>query len=566
VLQERGVAALLETVTAAHGLLPRLLRIVDGERLVTDLRHIGEVLHDAALEGQLGLTALLGWLRRRIDEAGGEADQERTRRLDTDAAAVQVVTVHASKGLEFPVVLVPFGWTASDFTPEIPAFHDGHQRCKDVSGGGSTGFQEHVRAHKAEEAGEELRLLYVALTRAQAELVLWWAPSWGTGKAPLHRLLFAPDPAVEVPKSLKPKEDAAALVVLQSRADGSGGGLAVEVVAPVTLTRWAPAAPAVGALAAAVFDRSLDLGWRRTSYTALTSQAHEEHGVASEPEQEQKDDEADLVVEPPDSDAALRDVPSPLLFPGGAAFGTLVHGMLEVVDPTRADLAAALAEVAPRTAPEGLADALVPALQTPLGPLTGGRALSGIPVTDRLAELDFELPLVGGDDPNGALSVRDLAPLLARHLPAGSVLAAYPAALARLDDVPLRGYLAGSIDAVLRVDGRYVVVDYKTNRLAAYDEELTLWHYRPAALEAAMIAAHYPLQALLYCAALHRYLRWRLPAYDPSTHLGGVLYLFLRGMVPGVLGADGSVPGVFGWQPPAALVVELSDLLARGRS
>ena len=100
----------------------------------------------------------------------------------------------------------------------------------------------------------------------------------------------------------------------------------------------------------------------------------------------------------------------------------------------------------------------------------------------------------------------------------------------------LRGYLGGSIDAVLRVGGRYLVVDYKTNRLGALDEPLTAWHYRADAMADAMLHAHYPLQALLYDVALHRFLRWRLAGYDPDRHLGGVLYLFLRGMCgPGVL-------------------------------
>ena len=95
----------------------------------------------------------------------------------------------------------------------------------------------------------------------------------------------------------------------------------------------------------------------------------------------------------------------------------------------------------------------------------------------------------------------------------------------------LRGYLTGSLDLVFRLPGdRFVLADYKTNRLGAPDETLTAWHYRPDALQAEMVAAHYPLQALLYSVALHRYLRWRLPGYDPARHLGGVLYLFVRGM------------------------------------
>ena len=92
---------------------------------------------------------------------------------------------------------------------------------------------------------------------------------------------------------------------------------------------------------------------------------------------------------------------------------------------------------------------------------------------------------------------------------------------------------------------------------------MTAWHYRPAALEAEMRRAHYPLQAILYMVALHRYLRWRLPEYDPEKHLGGAVYLFVRGMAgPGAPTVDGRTCGVFSWRPPSELVVELSDLLA----
>jgi exodeoxyribonuclease V beta subunit len=163
--------------------------------------------------------------------------------------------------------------------------------------------------------------------------------------------------------------------------------------------------------------------------------------------------------------------------------------------------------------------------------------------------------------------LRDLSGLLRTHLPVEDPLAAYADLLDDpiVGDAALKGYLGGSIDAVLRVDDRYVVVDYKTNRLGALDEPLTAWHYRGDAMAAAMMHAHYPLQALLYDVALHRFLRWRLPDYDPARHLGGVLYLFLRGMCgPGVAAADGTVPGVFAWRPPASLVVAVSDALARG--
>ncbi len=152
----------------------------------------------------------------------------------------------------------------------------------------------------------------------------------------------------------------------------------------------------------------------------------------------------------------------------------------------------------------------------------------------------------------------------ATHLPPGDPLAGYAE---RLDDPALRatvrGYLTGSLDVVVRLpDGRYAVADYKTNWLGPPDAPLTAWHHRPSALAAEIRRAHYGLQALLYTAALHRYLRWRLPGYDPGRDLAGVLYLFLRGMTgPGTPRVGGEPCGVFAWRPPGALVEALSDVL-----
>jgi exodeoxyribonuclease V beta subunit len=162
-----------------------------------------------------------------------------------------------------------------------------------------------------------------------------------------------------------------------------------------------------------------------------------------------------------------------------------------------------------------------------------------------------------------------VGPLLRRHLAPSDPLTRYP----DLFDDPglaaqtLRGYLTGSIDAVLRIrrddQPRYLVVDYKTNWLGRFDGEvLRVGDYTPARMAEAMMGAHYPLQALLYAVAVHRMLRWRQPGYDPSLHLGGVLYLFVRGMAgPETPRVDGVPCGVFGWRPPPSLVVELSALL-----
>ena len=137
-LHGKGVAALLEAVTTGTGLPGRLLGVADGERRLTDVRHVGQALHAAAVDAHLGPAALVEWLRHRIDEAAADVGLERSRRLDSDAAAVQVITVHRSKGLEFPVVYVPFGWDRYvPREPDVPLLHDDEDaRVLDVGGAG----------------------------------------------------------------------------------------------------------------------------------------------------------------------------------------------------------------------------------------------------------------------------------------------------------------------------------------------------------------------------------------------------------------------------------------------
>ncbi|WP_232323429.1 UvrD-helicase domain-containing protein [Catenuloplanes japonicus] len=590
-LTDHGVAALLEAITAT-GLARRLLARRTGERHLTDLRHIGLALHTAAVEGRLGLAAIVEWLRHRIEDAPADVSLERSRRLESDLAAVQILTVHAAKGLEYPVLYLPFGWDRHvPSQPELLRFHtDDGTRVLDVAGTRET---EALRRHRAEEGGEDLRLLYVALTRAKSRIVAWWAPTANTKESALHRLLIGRPAPGEVPPAACPvPSDADALSAFRSLASP------VFSVTPVSVAaaRFTPAPVATPVLRAARFRRRLDTGWRRTSYSRLTSGAHgpsgahggpgadgvsgahevsgagDGPGVTSEPAGDLLNDEEitgfraeDTVPEGP---------PSPMSgLPTGAVFGTLVHAVLEDLDTTAPDLGAALAaraRLVPGPAgldPDVLAAALLPSLRTPLGPLADGRSLADFTPADRLPELDFELPLAGGDATHAEVTLGDAAEVLAAW--ETEPLRGYAARLRvpELADQPLRGYLTGSIDAVLRVDGpRYLVVDYKTNWLGdlgpAGPEPLTAGHYRPSALAAAMAAAHYPLQALLYAVALHRYLRWRQRGYDPERHLGGVLYLFLRGMCgPATPSVDGVPHGVFSWKPPAGLVLALSTLL-----
>ena len=589
------MAAVLEAA-AARGLTARVLSRVDGERLLTDLRHVGQSLHQVATEERLGLVATLTWLRAQMADDKVEVASDRTRRLDSDAAAVQLVTIHGSKGLEYPVVYLPTLWDRFPQKPDVPLFHRGEgddrgRRCIDVGAGGPR-WSGNVARAMAEDDGESLRLLYVAMTRARSQVVAWWAPApRNTPCSALQRMLFGRQPGwTSVPPSqdLHDETDVARILSIWQ---GLGGPSWEEA-------RW-PQLPWVALpaderpLSVRTFTRSIDTTWRRTSYTALSSVPTDSEPsqapVGSEPEERPKDDEPDLStllesVSPAPAEPSPDAVASPMGgLPVGATFGSLVHAVLEHADPEaddfRAELLAHIEEQLVRWPvaldPDELADALVQVCDSPLGPLSGDTALRQIPLRDRLREMEFELPLSGGDVrdyPTAPVTLGDVAPLLREHLPEGDPLLGYADALAApaLGGQDLRGYLTGSVDVVLRIPSgeatRYLVVDYKTNWLGGFPGEggppLTSDDYRPEALREAMGHSDYPLQALLYAVVLHRFLRWRQPGYDPAVHLGGVLYLYLRGMCgPGTPVVDGHPCGVFSWHPPVALVGALSDLL-----
>ncbi|HZE04420.1 MAG TPA: UvrD-helicase domain-containing protein [Solirubrobacteraceae bacterium] len=603
ILRTRGVASLVEAIMrhgggdaggaapdpAAEALPGRVLGTETGERRLTDVRHIGQLLHGASTAEQLGPTALTGWLRTRIAEAEQDtADEERSRRLESDAEAVQVLTIHRSKGLEFPIVYLPFlwdiGWISDD--PEPVFFHDpaaGDARTLDVGLEGA-GYQAHRRQYVAEQRGEDLRLAYVALTRARHQVTVWWAGTYGSRNSPLARLLFSREQNGQVaPSGSSTPGDEAMLARLRTLSDSAGGRsvISVERSELGKPSAWSPPLPQVADLDVAVFNRPLDLRWRRTSYSDITAASHDAW-VTSEPEQPLLADEppgpaAPPLAEPAQAQLAL-DTPSLLAqMPAGVDVGTFVHRVMEATDFAAPDLEAELAlridevqgaravDVGPLTA---LAAGLRAVIETPLGPVLGGIRLRDVARHNRLDELGFELPLAGGDRPSGALTLRRIAAVLREHTDDSDPLRAYAD---RLSDPRLRqsvrGYLNGSLDLVVRLAGpdgpRFAVLDYKTNWLAGPDEPLTAFHYRPQALAAEMLRHHYALQALLYAVALHRFLRWRLPGYDPARHLAGAAYLFVRGMTgPGAPAADGTPSGVFGWVAPAGLVPALSDALA----
>ncbi len=577
--RERGIAAVYEAARLS-GMARRVLSWQGGERHMTDLAHLTELLHETAHREHYGLPALRDWLRGQCDGAGSQ-DGVRNRRLESDAAAVQIMTVWVSKGLQYPIVYLPYAFNRYVDKFDFVLHHEGTTRCLHVGGNDSPDYGEVQELGRTEAAGNDIRLTYVALTRAQSQVVAWWAPSRDEPNGGLSRLMRGRSiGASEVPDACSPVQeltDDEAAQVFRSWQEAGGPVVEDSVVAPpVAIEKDGIPTD----LAARHFHRRVDADWRRTSYSGLI-RAAERSGVRSEPDVAGKDDEtADLPADPgANVDPAAVAVPSPMAdVPGGAALGSLVHAVLEGADPSAPDLGAELERHIrangvwwpTAVAADELAEALLPVYDTPLGPLADGLTLRAFGRRDRLCELEFEMPLARGDLRAGStpdIRLRDVGDLLADRLPADDPVAPYADRLrsAELGGQSLRGYLSGSIDAVLRLPRgeahRYLVVDYKTNRLGDSNRPLTAADYATPLLTRAMLHSDYPLQALLYSVVLHRYLRWRQPGYDPDLHYAGVLYLFVRGMCGKRTPVFAGVPaGVFGWRPPSRLVVALSDL------
>lgn len=534
-----GIPAVLSGLRAATSLDARLVRQPEGDRLLTDVGHVAELL---AASPAHTLTELIEWIER--DRTEEDAD---SLRISTDETAIRIMTLHAAKGLEFPVVLLPEteGIRARFWEPF--SIVEGNRRHLYI-GPRPHGQDDITRTLTAQNLDEELRLLYVGFTRAKHLSIAWHVDQDVKAPFPLRLLM----------KQLKLPRHVLIEPMDTSDADPPGGA------APS-----AQSSPAVG-LSKPGQLRDIDRTWRRTSYSGLTAGLHDVPSgvVVDEPEA------VDVSVGEP-NDPALAE-PSPMAgLPAGAAFGTVVHEIFERLDwsPPVLEMSAAelVGELGPHhgfTAAETaqLTDAVIAAVRTPLTPLAE-MALTDLPTANRLPELDFDLPLA---DAGAPATLEELARLMAEHLPATDPLAAYPARLAASEAAPavLNGFLTGSIDGVLKLpDGRFAVVDYKTNRMtASADEVPTLGHYTPAAMAEAMMQAHYPLQAMLYCVALHRYLGLRLDGYSPGRHLAGVGYLFVRGMAgPDTPVVDGSSCGVFGWFPSPELVIAASNLLGGTR-
>ncbi len=541
---ERGVMAMARTLVDGEGVRGRLLAREDGERRLTNILHCFELLHQAETEGRLGLERLPVWLGERI--AGREEREEYQMRLETDAAAVKVVTVHVSKGLEYPVVFCPFAWKGLREPGELVTFHDGFELVTDY---GSPEIEEHRARARTEALAEELRLLYVALTRAKFRCYLVWGRLKNAGSSAPAWLLHAgaaagtPDPVTAAAAAFGALSAEEQRTELEALAAVTPGCIDVAELpsadgAPVYRTDDAT----VEEYLVRTADRSFGHEWRVASFTSFVA-GHHRHAELP--------DRDEVTVAPLPADATPPDPDGIFAFPRGARAGVFLHELFEKLDFSNAAPEQLDALVADGLARYGYAPRWQRAICGMLNEVvrseldtTAGFALERLLPGSWRAELEFFFPLRFLESPQ-------LAGLFARW--GGRGLPYDPCAIAeRLEFLPAEGFVRGFMDLVCCHEGRWYLLDWKSNHLGNGVEA-----YGPAGLATEMVRSLYPLQYLLYTVALDRYLRLRIPDYDYDRHFGGVRYLFLRG----VNTAAGPAYGIFSDRPDRALVAELADLL-----
>ena len=535
--RRQGILPMLRRLLNDFGVPARLLRNgageAAGERILTDLLQLAELLQQASglLDGE---HALIRHLAEQRQQDGG--DDARQIRLESDADLVQVVTVHKSKGLEYPLVFLPFACSFRKVkADDLPLkYHDDDGRLRLALSAGDASI---VGRADRERLGEDLRKLYVALTRARHATWVGLAPLNEVERSAFGYLLsggqyIAPD---VLEGFLTTLADGCAAIVVAQAPEPTGERIRLQ------------AAEAAGGRARSAI-RPVREHWWIASYSALHTVGSEKRVEPETPDQDVFQETLEMAESAPPlpatrSRGTLHD------FPRGAAAGSFLHDLLEwaaregfaeVLDtPERAR-----DTVARRCAARGwqawidpLTTWLLDFLETPLRlPATDG--VQSTPVSlSRLwgpvAEMEFWLAA-------GDVGTADVDRLVCARTLDG-------AARPQLQAARLNGMLKGFIDLVFEHDGRYYVADYKSNWLGADDAA-----YTPAAMRAAILASRYDLQYVLYLLALHRLLKARLPDYDYDKHVGGAVYLFLRGN-------RAAEQGIHADRPPRALIEAIAD-------
>jgi exodeoxyribonuclease V beta subunit len=547
-------ASFFTTVLEESGVREHLANFEMAERNLTDLDHIAEILRTRTNDD---LELLISYMVAASPDGDGESSEnpdlggaEWARRIERDTSAVKIMTVHRAKGLEFPIVLLPYLSAPRTSTKSIKAYRvkkDGQPiTVVDLTTkSGTPGFD----VKKALDAAEIYRKGYVAFTRAEFRNVAWtWEPA--STNTPLFK---------NQQERLQLVAKYPTLFTASDASDPSS-----PVVTPPSVEH------VPRPIARAEFSRLLDQPDERYSFTEFTRKLSHRSSMISS-------DEGDAPTrgdfEPTTSEGELDEAGDPFVTVRSSKYiGVAVHRVLQHVDLARPDRRQAIEEQLQEAALHGglhlteddfdqLVQLVERCLESNLGAIANHQRLDAFGAGSLLPEFGFDFLVCDRGDHERVRVARmeELLQLLRTYLGDDPTYSSWLTSLS-VFDTELSGMLTGSIDAVLGWEeggtARFVITDYKTNLLK---DEHSRERYNKPQLIAAMDEHHYQLQAILYLVALHRYLRSRIAGYDYDRNIAGATYLFLRGMQPSTHGS-----GVVAMTPPKELIEKISNLFDGG--
>jgi exodeoxyribonuclease V beta subunit len=554
-----GFVRMFRLFMARENVKPRLLAFADGDRRLTNVLHLTEILHQEATDNRRTMAGLLKWLSDQRQPAVPRLEEHQLR-LESDALAVKIVTIHKSKGLEYRVVFCPFGWEGSTLRKNQQiVFHNQDAERRLSLDLGSEYLERHKAWAQHELLAENLRLLYVAVTRAKSHCYLVWGNINTAETSAMAYLFHCPEVAREIDvlaamrKHFAHKKTPEFMADLQQLADESQGTIQISILQDQTETISAKDRTAVvQPLHCREFTGKIDKSWKIASYSSLVAHQHPEvelpdHDIHLQLKQTPVGEAVGASM--PATQAATRNI---FNFPKGARAGIFFHDIFEQLDftdqaiPHRDQLIVTkLREYG--YAPEWkdvIAKTIENTLSVPLMPDRGHPTLVAVSRDKRINEMEFYFPLK-------PVTPRQLKQIFTKHggveIPSGFELQ-----LDRLTFSPANGYLKGYVDMIFEHQNRFFVLDWKSNHLGNRVED-----YDQENIRKTMSSEYYILQYCLYTVAFKRYLQARLPDFRFETDFGGVIYVFIRG----IDAVKGPRYGIYFERPSADLIDALDRLL-----
>lgn len=502
----------------------KLLSLPDGERRLTNVLHIQDLLQQHGTENRLTMSQLLTWFSTQINPDSHRLEEHELR-LEKDDNAVQIVTIHKSKGLEYPIVFCPFNWDGSHLKSDEFIYHDdNNRRIYEI---GSPEYDKHKKYAEKESLAENLRLLYVALTRAKYQCYLAWGRFNKAGTSALAYLFHKPDTwnkdstLSDLERHVITLNDNDMLEALNKLSSLSNGTIEITDYKEKPMPHYKPRPEKAEKFISRTFQGTIPEGKHLSSFSSLI---YKRHAVA-----ELRDIEESYTLKEPvsqDSEEVQATAKKSIFsFPKGTAPGTFLHSILEQLDfseKNKKNKSAIIKQALTRHGYEPkwhdiIYNTIANLLAVNLKNGKAGFQLLSIPMANTIRELEFYYPL------------KQIAPKIVSKVfgKAGitSIIPEFPQHIESLDFKPTRGYMHGFVDLLFNYNEKYFIIDWKSNYLGD-----SPGFYSEENLKQAILNHSYFLQYYIYTLAVDRFLASRIKDYSYDKHFGGVYYIFLRGI------------------------------------